>query len=820
MTSNMSEVNAMRRRGSSAGGHGLPSRGTARARRGESATSHLSRLARACACASKQPPPLTLRPPETPPRSPSPPGSARSSVPILIMEPPSKRLRILRSVEVDETNPDYINAKQQQQQKFKSRLESIFAKYENMHESMSDEIDMRENKVVVDRGHLRRLARKVNRNETVLLDNLGMGNHPEPEEEEGEGEAEGGSEDELAPTQQPAKSRVGQTGTKRGHDTAAAKGAHSSPSHLHQAVPQITESMISPVPTTTLQAIPNTPNPAANLLSLVQFPQTPAGQQAQTSFYATLAQTINQAVQQAVAPLFSNVFANTPNVQLPFANPLILPTTPITNSDKIAPATDPKWFFPPLPVEPHKSDVARSSPIPPPGHSSPVRRVMAQEATIQNEPEETEVEEDGSVGQTTISVTALLQSEERADTTPAKPLRRTSPRVEIQRKRMSRTSIYPFTEEDDIYIANQKMSHTRTWADIKDSREEWKGWPLFVFQNRWSKRLRKNLHLQGQSTESHSGNLATTSAPHHLPTPSSLGNSDSQERSDPEVRDQVETVKSSSVHFDEDERDLLSLAGADMDEEELPIGLGGDEAFFPDTDETVLPSIELTDYVDESDLQQDLLDGSPTEEASLTVTKSIPHVKVEPGFSSPTNMRKRKQTTISYQAVSNSDTEVDGDEAVIPETPSQEQQAFTCHICSATFRNIGNLQRHQKNPRSTHSKPRLLSASLDLVGEDELQAPDPAPTTPRIKREFSTPPPTSFLFSTPAAQTLRAEVSSSGMKSAPGLSRRAYLKQIKQSWTKKSTPAPKTVTKRRSFHVVPAKRAWAGDADSEDELGI
>jgi hypothetical protein len=747
----------------------------------------------------------------------------RSLVPNLTMEPPTKRLRILQSVEVDETNPDYINAKQQQQQKFKGRLESIFAKYENMHESMSDEIDMRENKVVVDRGHLRRLARQVNRNETVLLDNLGMGNQPEPEDGDGKEEGERDSEDELAFTQLPAKSSVGQTGTKRRHDTAASKGAQSSPSHINFAIPQMIESTMTPVPTTSLQAVSNTPNPAANLLSLVQFPQTPAGQQAQTSFYATLAQTINQAVQQAVAPLFSNVFANTPNVQLPFANPLTVPTTPITNSDKIAPATDPKWFFPPLPVEPHKSEVALPSSTPAPGHSSPVKRVVThrvQEPMIQSEQDEIENEEHVSIGQTTISVAALMQSAERADTTPAKSARRTSPRVEIQRKPSGRPSKYPFTEEDDIYIAEQRVNETCTWLEIKDSREHWKNWPLSVFQQRWARRLRKNLHLQGQSASARLENLTTTLVPHHLPTPSSLGNDDSQERCDPEVKDQVEMINSSSVHFDEDERDLLSLDGADLDEEELPIAHEGDEAFFPDTDETVLPSIELTDYVDESDLQQGLLDGSPMEEASQTVTESATHVKTEPGFSSPTNARKRKKTALSYQVIPDSDTEADIEEAVIPETPSQEQQSFTCHVCNSTFETIKNLERHQNKQRSTQSKPRPKSASLDLVGGDELQATPPAPTTPRMKREFSTPPLTSFLFSTPITQALRADGPSSGVKSASGLGRRAYLKQIKQSWTKKSSPAPKTVAKRRSFHTVPAKRTWASDADSEDELGI
>ena len=92
-------------------------------------------------------------------------------------------MRILQSVEVDEENEEYINAKRKQQQKFKGRLESIFDKYGSMHESMSDEIDMKLNRVVVDRGHLRRLKRQVNRKETMLLDTLGLTVGHEPEEQ-------------------------------------------------------------------------------------------------------------------------------------------------------------------------------------------------------------------------------------------------------------------------------------------------------------------------------------------------------------------------------------------------------------------------------------------------------------------------------------------------------------------------------------------------------------------------------------------------------------------------------------------------------------
>jgi hypothetical protein len=260
------------------------------------------------------------------------------------MEPPAKRLRILQSVEVDETNPDYVEAKQKQQQKFKGRLESIFAKFEGMHESMSDEIDFVTNKIVVDRGHLRRLDRQEKRQPgSILNDFLGAGPaHDDAPEESGSED----SEDELAPTQAPKAIR--DTSSPLPHD------AHPDVLPPHP--------IASVVPQTPAQQGPNTPNPSANLLQLVQFPQTPQGQQAQTTFYATLQQTINQAVQQAVAPFFSNMLLGTPAAQRPLVTPFTLPTTPATTADAIAPATDPKWYFPPMHTVEPTDHTAQSSP--------------------------------------------------------------------------------------------------------------------------------------------------------------------------------------------------------------------------------------------------------------------------------------------------------------------------------------------------------------------------------------------------------------------------------------------------------------------------
>jgi rubredoxin len=745
------------------------------------------------------------------------------------MEPSTKRLRILQSLEVDETNPDYVQAKQKQQQKLKGRFESIFEKYGNMHESMSDVIDMRENRVVEDNGHIRRLNRRLNRKEAKLLDIFGLAAGKEVEDEQSDSGQDGqDSEDELAPTQ-PVKSSRGINKRKRSNEvtTTTSPLAASLEGKTHDSL--LSTPMVAPILPI---ATPNTPNPAANLLQLVQFPQTPAGQQAQTSFYATLAQTINQAVQQAVAPLFSGVLSKPPNVQLPFAHPLGVPTTPLVNNDPIAPATDPKWFFPPLSAESKSFQTAQSSPIPP-TQKEPTLEVDITEATGRaNTYEEQEPQLAGHAGEIVqnmpTSVAAMRHLETRSISNTNNQ-RRTSPRVEIRhkRRRPGGGPKYHFTKEDDIYISRQKVLHNRSWLEIKAGKEKWRSWPMATFHNRWSSHLKKkNLHLKApftsqaapgdrQSSEESSYDLPSN----HLPTPSSLEHTDSSEPVEDTRPESTNAIPSSGTHFDDDELELLSLAGADSDGEQLPTGADEDGPFFPDADEMILPSVELTDFVDEDTLQQGLLDDSPPRNITPTVeTIASTSVKTEIQMSSPTSKRTRIAHPIAYQAVA--DSEVEDDEVETHGSGSSPKRigSYVCNVCGSVYQNAKKLQQHQVNPRSTHDKLPPRFTSIDLVGDDELQA--SAAATPPIKREFSTPPPTSFLFSTPAPHSrLHADVPSSGVKSASGLSRKAYLKQVKQSWTKKSTPGPRGLAKRKSFHTLPRKQAWAGDA-SDDELGI
>jgi hypothetical protein len=735
-----------------------------------------------------------------------------------MMKPPAKRMRILHSVGMDEDNPEYINAKQKQQTKFKARLEALFEKYGNMHESMSDEIDMKSNSVIVDRGHLRRLKRQVGRKETLLLDTLALeagGELEEVSEEEGERED---SEDELAPTQ-PTKSNSGRTRRESEQQTESSGQLETSDNSTTIQQPN---NPAIPTAQFTLPQVHNTPSPTASLMQLAQFPQTPAGQQAQAAFYTALTQsinqTVNQAVLQAVVPLLTGLLP--PNAQLPFAKALPAPTTPVITSDRVAPATDPKWFFPPLSAEVRKDPVAQSSLLATHTTAPVVEELVNRQGDTtvrqadEKQPESVCAELPERPPSTRPSTGANLNW-------PIRP-RRSSPRVEIPRRRVVPAEKYHFTEADDVYISQQRRIHYTTWAAIKDSKPKWKKWPLSAFYNHWNQLQHKNLHLKeslairsgrGVQANNHGsiGCVPELSArSHHLPTPSSLEQEDGPmeviETREDKTKD---NGLSSSAHFDDEERELLSLAGADEVEEQLP--LLHDEELLDLSPDKVIPSIEMRDHIDEDTLQQSLLEELSMRGSTVTPARPAPvHVKTEPVPSPSSSTQKRKRLSLNVKVVPDSDAE--DEDQVGPDIP------FVCTICYKPFKNAKSLTRHQDNPRNMHNAALRKSTSLDLVGgADELQD-DVASTAPHIKRETSTPPRNVFsAFQTPKAASRHLGLDS---KSTSKVDRKTYLKQVKQSWTRGATSV-KSVAKRKSMgSLVSRKRVWTGDEASEDELAM
>lgn len=111
------------------------------------------------------------------------------------MAPPLGRLRVLQSLEVDEDDAEYQRKKQETQQTLKSTFEAIFEKYSNVADHETDEVDLHAGTIVVDNGHLRKLAKDPKVRERWMA----LGEIMEDEFEDGDSD----SEDELAELAMP-----------------------------------------------------------------------------------------------------------------------------------------------------------------------------------------------------------------------------------------------------------------------------------------------------------------------------------------------------------------------------------------------------------------------------------------------------------------------------------------------------------------------------------------------------------------------------------------------------------------------------------------
>jgi len=131
-----------------------------------------------------------------------------------------------------------------------------------------------------------------------------------------------------------------------------------------------------------------------------------------------------------------------------------------------------------------------------------------------------------------------------------------------------------------------------------------------------------------------------------------------------------------------------------------------------------------------------------------------------------------------------------------------------------------SLARCEQRPRATQNAARGKSSSVQLINDANFST----PASPQIKRETSTPP-ANFLstLQTPKAQPQRLiGLDSPGSKSTSKADRKTYLKQIKQSWTRKSSPVSKSVAKRKSVASLQTrKRTRVDDVDDDvDELAM
>ncbi|KAJ4992120.1 myb-like DNA-binding domain protein [Stagonosporopsis vannaccii] len=715
-------------------------------------------------------------------------ASVYSATSIMMMETPAKRLRVLRSVEVDETNPEYVEAKQKQQQMFKSRLEKIFDKYGSMHESMSDEIDFKTGKVVVDRGHIRRIQRRLTRSGPTLVDNF-LSSALEEDSNIGEDEERAGSEDELAPTQTLKRKRDSVDASKE----SAQSPAEQNPAFL--ATPQL-------VPTTLMHSrIPNTPNPATSLLEGIQFPQTPLGQQAQAAFVANLNQTIVQAVQQVVAPLFG-ILQNTANAQAPEAH-LPVPALHLSPNDAVRPAADPRWYFPPIPA-PTKTPQSEHPKTSPPvveavlspiidefNVSSPlVTRQRSPKVHIQKRVGMLERKRNPRASETNLekpeSSHSLPTPYSDASSCPAsKSTVETTLGHTIRKSQAGRK--YHFTEEDDVYISQSRRLHNMTFKDIQRSKTKWSHWPASAFCNRWNHHLKVKRPSQQTAQEclpasaEHEEHFfssieipETSSAEHHLPTPSSL---------EQEIILFKPIAVPSSSHFDDDELELLSLADADISNVQPMCAVNDDEYRYPAPDDP-LPSIEGADFRNEDELQRDLQEELQRE-----------MLKVEDSLTPKPSQPKLLPSTIPETQES----------VLITSPPSQKHK---------------NLEKSKPRPIAMYRASSNLSDDLDLIGADD----EPATPHVHIKRESITPQATRILCSSPMLKTPYCIPQSLGLAKSTGkLNRRAFLNDVKKGWAKGNGKTP-GLQKRKSLNILPraTKRAQVDieAGESEDELAV
>ncbi|KAL1603552.1 hypothetical protein SLS60_005140 [Paraconiothyrium brasiliense] len=806
------------------------------------------------------------------------------------MEPPAKRMRILQSIgvdEVDESNPEYIKGKQQNSEWLKNKWDSIYAKYGAMSDMMSDEVDMRGNgSIVVDRGHMRKLDKEYrNRlgrrrrtmmpadDDTQLVDDM-FANDKEMGLEGGE-EEDYDDRDELAPSQSPEPAPL------KSNSLPDESAPHQHVSPISRSIGQAD----IPVPNTptnaTLQAtLAASTNPAADLIQLVQFPQTPAGQQARKAFEAQTA----QAVQQAVASIFSSLLSNVPTLQSPQMNLLQAPETPVTpvlSTPEAAPATVPSLYHPSLPVVSTLPGATRSSAVPVPQNERKKRRSFAVGVHIKPRRHDSAREEiplvlENDVTQATeelsseISISGDMSNNDQPTVE--------SPQVCPHETRKSSNKKHVFTAEEDQYIIESRILHNRPWAEIINSRPHWRNWNKNTFWAHWRNVLKEkatrtelggagstsigtrndtevitkeSTSLNKQQAQPHS----SPTAARHLPTPSSLSHDEDKHQDEDHVSKISKDNIPSGDHYDEDERDLLSLYG----DADPMCGLQADRLGGTTDDDRddarEIPETPLN-LTQESSIQA-ILQGTVTRETTVEVTiassshqtkpssKTIKKVAATKANGNKTNVQTTNRATIgpifsrarkpnhksnpsiTYRADSDFDSDLD----LIPSEPPSSA-IHPCPLCKQTFSSTALLQTHMAQPHPKEIRVRASSPLPTLRQDDEFHT--QVPTTPLviIKREphdghdDHDDPLTDLLLSTPtfktptsAPQRTVAGVHSSGAKSTGKLSRSAY-NQVKRSWARKGTPAAR---KRQSLGKVEVsrKRIWDDVGDgSEDDLAM
>jgi hypothetical protein len=727
-----------------------------------------------------------------------------------MMEPPRKRMRLFQSVDVDEDNPDYIHDKQKSEAVLKNKFENIFAKYENMPESRSDEIDMLTGDIVVDRGHVRSL--QTNKRTWEAAQFLGdlmadrVGDTFEELDED--------SEDELAPSEASRSPEAVDPGQRK-PDVQRPQAPSDRLPRREQNREETTELPINPAQVASPLILDQTQllnalNPA---LQLAQFPQTPLDVQNQNALLMGLGRVVLQAVTQALPVALSNHLGN--------ASGAIAPQPAITPASNylLTPASDPKWACPPLPQLPPSSDFADPSPVPKPTDVRKKRKAFEKNKSSRPAKKSVISKRVPPVSaqrlSTTIPIATPPQEDER---TPKAAYLHDSPMSGLpfstpQFNYTSHARKYFFDEKDNQHIIAQRTINELTFSQIKNSRPKWRGYPVSAFVSHWNFHLKRrtvelrNNEQEGASTSGldhtptvHQGTQGVSTPPkrkrgrpnkvplnlnadriRQLPTPTATEHSDPvQETQDSPVTRTDST--NDHLTYSQEDLELLSLAGDEQEERNDLMEAEDILGTSMPLEDPVVPSVESGSPATDLDLLDDDDDEEPitshpvvqTQQPRI-VTAIDTHVTIA-DLGSSTQKRKKQKEVINYAVDSD-----DEDDLILVPTCESESK--------------------------TRSSP---------VQQSHAEF-DPTPT-PEIKREPLTPGPFSLLAA-PSPITPRSAppnpAHSSATKDSSKLSRSEMSRRVRAQWAKWGRAKPPHVARQRPNLQMLKRRS---EEDSEDEL--
>ncbi|PVH99208.1 hypothetical protein DM02DRAFT_672864 [Periconia macrospinosa] len=603
------------------------------------------------------------------------------------MEPPAKRLRIMQSVEVDESNPEYIAAKARANAKLKNKFESIFAKYQVMPEAMTDEIDIRTGEIVVDRGHLRRLDKEYRRRRKPgqaqgLLDDL-IADQLADQLEDDDDEEEEDTRDELAPSQspEPREQKQGYGNDSTAQFILPAPNISTPGQQVHQVdIPPTTGPATFSAPENNPFSSSAFAHPTTDWTQFLQFPQTPAGQQARNSLMAQ----INHAVQQAVTPIISSIMFSTAGA-LPQNTPVMPAPVESATSNQDTPAVrSPAVSEVPLP--------ALSSPVPdkPRFPRRVARAVYITRAGRRGPPQSAAGKDKDTDSQTGVANTNLV---------------------------------------------NKSLSNLSS--------------PL--------------IPQRESPAESY-----------HLPTPSSIGQNQStlEERREEAILQSLDDIIASGGHFDEDERDLLSIADGEHTVADLEKQTPADETTIEheppklptiepakdptkeptqEPQEDILPSIETETHEPQSEprIPTPIMANQPT-----SVPKPDPPTPALPTLKSKTSsstLRKPRPKPPKFQLDSDSDPNElnpSGDGPLTSKRKRKQPPSCTPPVYTRQPRRRGRPRKstdtqttpQQDIPSNPNPQPNTSSDSEKEKRNQNELATTPVKHPITIKRESLTPP--------------------------------------------------------------------------------